>query len=227
MSVSNDFNVLANNHDARHNSYDGALMDETLSENTRRDLHLQEAYRTHSVTANSTALTERQTVIDRSSRGQQVRRQSTASGDSKIPVRMSSGSSIGSTSNIQPRPSAARRAHDGPLHPPPPSQVGVTSGFSVTVLCEGNVMTLKLELDASGAIFYESLHRTILKRTKHELDRVTESVRLTLQKNCFDECCHVSLEEDEVTDSWENAAEWIQEHRAKGPCKIYAHVGPD
>ncbi|KAF2847364.1 hypothetical protein T440DRAFT_195374 [Plenodomus tracheiphilus IPT5] len=216
----------AKNHDARYNLYDRAPMDETLSVNTG-ELHLREADRTHSVTANSTARTERQTVVDRSSRGQQARRQSTASGDSKIPVRMSSGSSIGSISNVPSRPSAAQRAHDGPLHPPPPSQGGVTSGVSVTLLCAGQMMTLKLELDASGAIFYESLQRTILKKAKHELDRFTESVRLTPQKNCFDDCCHISLEEDEIKDSWEMAVEWIQEHRAKEPCKIYAHIGPD
>jgi hypothetical protein len=88
-------------------------------------------------------------------------------------------------------------------------------------------MSWKLELNATGAIFYESLHRVIKKRTRRELNRELDMVRFTPDKNDFNNCCWVSLMEDQVAEDWVHAVDWLGRFKADASCKILAFIEPD
>jgi hypothetical protein len=187
---------------------------------------LQQLHNTRSVTENSTATTAKQTLSRTAGRGLGERRQSAASDNSKIPVRKTSENSVGSASIGQPRPAGGRPLHHTPTMHPPLAQTGLISGFNVTILCENNEIGFKLELNASGAIFYESLNQALKKRVQRELNRDLDQVRFTPHRDSLGDCCWVSLMEDQVAHDWANAVEWF--NRLKAGCKIYAVVvGPD
>jgi hypothetical protein len=107
------------------------------------------------------------------------------------------------------------------------TQTGLTSGFNVTILCGKAEMGFKLELNATGAIFFESLNQVIKKRNRRELNRELDLVRFAPHKDDYDDCCWVSLMEDQVVDDWAHAVDWFSRLKAKGACRIYAVVGPD
>lgn len=86
-------------------------------------------------------------------------------------------------------------------------------------------MGIELELDAPGADFYALLYREIKRKTKRKLNRQTDKVRFTQDKNDFLRCRWVSLEEHRVTKDWEKAANWLRKFEAR--CDIYAVVGPE
>jgi hypothetical protein len=153
------------------------------------------------------------------------RRQSTVSDSSKIPVRKSSRNSVGSASAGPPR-AHGWQAHDTPIVHPPLGQTGVTSVLNVTLLSGKTEMGLRLELDASGEIFFEELKR-VMKRTRRELNRGVDIVRFTPQRDIIDNCCWVSLMEDQVTDDWGNAVDWFNRIKEPTPCKIYAVIEQD
>jgi hypothetical protein len=88
-------------------------------------------------------------------------------------------------------------------------------------------MGVELELDAPGAIFYESLFRVIKRKTRCELNRQLDEVRFTTtDRDNFKICCWVSLRENRVTRDWANAVKWLNRRLEEG-CEIYAVVGPD
>lgn len=191
-------------------------------------LHLQQSPNTHTYTENSTAITAKQIFPIRVGQGQRERRQSTASDNSKIPVRKTSGSSVGSTPIGQSRASGGRPPHDAPTIPPPPlAQAGLTSGLNVTVLCGKSAIGLKLELNATGPIFYENLCQVIKKRTRRDLNRDVDQVRFTPHKDLYDNCCWVRLSEDSVEHDWAHAVDWLTQLKQEAPSNIYAVVGPD
>lgn len=82
-------------------------------------------------------------------------------------------------------------------------------------------------LNTTGAIFYESLNQVIKKRARRELNPELDHVRFTPHKDVFDDCCWVSLIEDQVAHDWEHAVDWFNRLKVDGRCKIYAIVGPD
>jgi hypothetical protein len=156
---------------------------------------------------------------------QRDRRHSTASETSKITVRKPSGNCVGLASIGQPR-APARPAHDTPTMDPPLGQTGLTSGFNVTLLCGKSEIGFKLELDASGGIFFESLKR-VMKRTRRELNRGVDRVRFSPDRDVSENCCWVSLMGDQVVDDWAHAVDWSNRQKAHTPCKIYAVIEQD
>jgi hypothetical protein len=108
--------------------------------------------------------------------------------------------------------------------PPPLGQTGPTSEFKVTILSERNEMVMKLELYASGEIFFESL-KPVMKKMRRELDRSVDFVRFSPHKDVIENCCWVNLKEDQVADEWENAVDWF--NCLKAHTKVYAVIGRD
>lgn len=114
-----------------------------------------------------------------------------------------------------------------PIMPPPFAQSGPTSGFKVAILYRKSLMPFKLDLNVSGPIFYELLNQVIKQNMRCELNRECDQVRFTPNKDVFDNCCWVSLVEDEVEYSWEIAVDWLSQFKGNAPPKVYAVVGPN
>ena len=85
-------------------------------------------------------------------------------------------------------------------------------------------MGIELQLDAPGAEFYALLYREIKKKTKRKLNRQTDQVRFTRDKNDFLNCRWVSLLEHRVKQEWKNAANWLRKLEGYD---IYAVVEPE
>lgn len=85
-------------------------------------------------------------------------------------------------------------------------------------------MVIRLELDASGESFFNTL-KSAVKKVKHKLVRSVDRVRFSPQKDGMSGCCLVHLEEDQVGDDWENARDWFNDIEAN--TKIYALIERD
>lgn len=85
-------------------------------------------------------------------------------------------------------------------------------------------MVVRLELDASGEDFFNTL-RSAVKKVKRKIDRSVDCVRLSPQKDGINGCCLVHLKEDQVRDDWENARDWFNDLEPN--TKIYALIERD
>lgn len=92
------------------------------------------------------------------------------------------------------------------------------------MICGGNQMPVRLELDATGEDFFNTL-KSAVKKLERKLDRSVDYVRLSPQKDSINGCCLVYLKEDQVGDDWEDAREWFSELAPK--TRIYAIIERD
>lgn len=200
-----------------------------MAENSPGSLHrghgsrLQQPQYTNSFTDNSTKITVKP-FASRTGPGPKERQQSVTSEKSKISKPKTSGSSVKSAFTNQSRAHDGRASQGTPTPPPPVAQVGLTSGLTVDISYGECEMGIELQLDAPGAEFYALLYREIKKKTKRKLNRQTDQVRFTRDKNDFLNCRWVSLLEHRVKQEWKNAANWLRKLEGYD---IYAVVGPE
>jgi hypothetical protein len=86
-------------------------------------------------------------------------------------------------------------------------------------------MVVKVELNATGEIFFQNLQRLITKRTARELNREVDLVRFTQDRSKKEGSCWVALMEAEIADNWTNAVDWFQ--GLNPPCQVYAFIEQD
>jgi hypothetical protein len=93
--------------------------------------------------------------------------------------------------------------------------------INVTLVCEDSEKVIRIELDAPGESFFNTLKRG-MRKMGHALQREVDQVRFATDRGGVKPNCFVELTENEVKDDWANAADWIRRH--KSSCKIYAII---
>ncbi len=179
---------------------------------------------TNTYTANSTNSTAStiRPITGTTDQSLSQRRQSL---NSKIPRRPSSASSQGSAPMSQSHAQSGRQAQNMPT---PPPQTDQADEVRVTIRWgESQFGSIRFQLVApGGGLFYEQLNQHMKKRkAARELDRGSDLVRFSPHIEVRDPFCWLSLMEEEIEESWEDAVQWFKQLK-KTP-RIYAIVEQD
>ncbi|KAF2095985.1 hypothetical protein NA57DRAFT_59046 [Rhizodiscina lignyota] len=147
---------------------------------------------------------------------------------SRIPRRQASSGSSSGSPNIDPSRVSGRTAFDSSPRTPLRNQSSPTAESTpVTLVWNGSQIAAKLELNAPGESFFLSLQRP-LRRIKCSLDRDLHYARFSTEKGVTAAAsCVVSLVEEEVSDEWEQAVDWIKSKRGSTPRGIFVMIEQD